>query len=441
MGSLARGRPTFAPPAFLRNINADAIRNSNSHVDGSVTGHDTFDRTISPTFNEYKVEGYGYYGTASQVPPQSSEVSINIEPEYPPISYVQQYGQQPQFTYIDPAAASLSSGSRSFAAEDQFIDGTPALLPTRIFTGTTRYVRAILTDPQSTVLFITGDDARIRTWDLVSGRLLRISKGHRHPIYSLTIDEKSGTVFSGSIDGSILAHDPRIKEPVAKLNHHTDAVKSLAYNPSTHKLYSAGYDGVLAEWDPRSTTPRILMDGGNDAWLRGLQLSHDGSEAYVADSKSAVKCVDIESGDVIWEYRGETEPVRSLHLDATGTFLYSGGSDGSITQFDAETGELQGSLVSHRGWVTALATHPLQPRRLFSVSVDTTIKEWDLGRGTLTTTFEPKVGPVEGLVMENFGRRCWSFHQDGGVREWRVPEAWWLDVEEEEGDEGQNGQP
>jgi WD40 repeat protein len=171
----------------------------------------------------------------------------------------------------------------------------------------------------------------------------------------------------------------------------------------------------------------------SSSWLRSLVLDPAEIHLYVLDSSKALRCIHAASGSTRWLQRADTEPFRSIHLDSAGFFLYTGGQDASVVQWDAVTGEPQGSLDSHRGWVTSLSTHTMEPRRLFTVSLDTTIKEWDLGRGTLTTTWEPKCGPIEQLVLDPLGKpRMWTCGQDGGVREWRVPEAWWL-IEESEG--------
>ncbi|KAI9025391.1 quinon protein alcohol dehydrogenase-like superfamily [Hyaloraphidium curvatum] len=318
------------------------------------------------------------------------------------------------------------------AGEGAYVEPAPSILPTRIFAGSKRWIRTIAVDAACTGLVAAGDDARIRIWDLVTGQLATTLRGHRQPVYSLAIEPATGTIFSGALDGALLAHDPRMRRPVAEYHVHTDALKSLATKHDGTKLYSAGYDGRLAEWDPRFPEPRLLLKSSSE-WLRGLTLDHSEMFAYVVDSGRALRCIHIPSGRLKWLQRSDTEPIRSVHLDSTARFLYTGGQDASIIQWDAVTGEPQGSLESHRGWITGLATHPASARRLFSVSLDTTIKEWDLGRGTLTTTWEPKCGPVEQVVMDPTGKgRMWTVGQDGGVREWRVPEAWWL-MDGEEG--------
>jgi WD40 repeat protein len=129
-----------------------------------------------------------------------------------------------------------------------YVEPAPSIVPTRIFSGSSRWVRAIAVDGANSVLFAGGDDARVRIWDLVTGQRRRTLKGHEQPVYSLVQDRTTGMLFSGALDGAVLAHDTRTKDPVANYKTHTDAVKSLVIKKDGSKLYSASYDGSLAEW-------------------------------------------------------------------------------------------------------------------------------------------------------------------------------------------------
>lgn len=327
--------------------------------------------------------------------------------------------------YFDPA---IYGGDPHEFEDDYYVEPAPSIVPTRVFGGGGRWIRGLAVDTPTNSLLVSGDDARIRIWDLVTGQLRRTLRGHKAPVYSLAVDGTNGLVYSGGMDGMLLAHDPRTKQPVAKFELHDDSVRSLVLRRDGAKFYSAGYDGRLAEWDPRKGTPRVLVKPGHAkaGWLRSLALDPSQQHLYYI-SDTALACIHILSASTLWTQRTET-PLRTLHLDYAGRFLYTGGQDSAIIQWDALNGAPQGSLNSHRGWVTSLATHPAEPRRLFSVSLDTTIKEWDLARGTLTTTWEPKAGPVENLVLDPEGRpRMWTTGWGAGVGEWRVPDGWWLE--------------
>lgn len=148
------------------------------------------------------------------------------------------------FGVADPA---IYGGDGAFEP-GVYVEPAPSILPTRIFSGSSRWVRCLTVDVEGTVLFAGGDDAKIRLWDLMTGQRQRTLKGHGQPVYSLVQDPGTGTVFSGALDGALLAHDPRVSRPVASYKVHTDALKSLVLKKDGTRLYSAGYDGRLAEW-------------------------------------------------------------------------------------------------------------------------------------------------------------------------------------------------
>ncbi|KAI9223940.1 WD40-repeat-containing domain protein [Blastocladiella britannica] len=78
--------------------------------------------------------------------------------------------------------------------------------------------------------------------------------------------------------------------------------------------------------------------------------------------------------------------------------IFSGGHDGSIKIFNAETGVLQRTLAEHRETVWSLAVDPHTPR-LFSASKDATIKVWDLRRQRTGSSVSSRSGATDGQTF------------------------------------------
>ncbi|MBS0604666.1 MAG: WD40 repeat domain-containing protein [Verrucomicrobia bacterium] len=103
--------------------------------------------------------------------------------------------------------------------------------------------------------------------------------------------------------------------------------------------------------------------------------------------------------------------VYSLVLD--GQRLYSGSLDRTIKIWDLNTNTRTGTLQGHNSPVSSLA---LGGRRLFSGSLDRTIKIWDLNTNTCTATLHGHNDSVRSLASS--GQRLFSGSLDGTIKIW-----------------------
>src|SRR5205807_28673 len=75
-------------------------------------------------------------------------------------------------------------------------------------------------------------------------------------------------------------------------------------------------------------------------------------------------------------------PQLAVAFDPTGRRVAAGGWDGSVTVWDAETGQREHTLLGHTDRVYAVAFAP-DGKRLASGSKDSTARIWDVRSGTL----------------------------------------------------------
>ncbi|KAJ3351305.1 E3 ubiquitin-protein ligase traf7 [Allomyces javanicus] len=87
--------------------------------------------------------------------------------------------------------------------------------------------------------------------------------------------------------------------------------------------------------------------------------------------------------------------------------IFSGGHDGSIKIFNAETGTHMKTLTEHRETVWSLAVDD-QQQRLFSASKDGTIKVWDLRRARRSSVSSVHTGTTAMTVDGAETARPWS---------------------------------
>ena len=117
-----------------------------------------------------------------------------------------------------------------------------------------RAVTAMAASADGMWLLTAGADARMRLWDLWTGRHTHVHyEGAEHESQSCAAVALStdGTVAYGCGRGSIKCWGVHAGgEPRARLCAHLSGARALAAHPHTPALYSGGGDGEVATWEP-----------------------------------------------------------------------------------------------------------------------------------------------------------------------------------------------
>ncbi len=111
---------------------------------------------------------------------------------------------------------------------------------------------------------------------------------------------------------------------------------SLVYSPDGYTLV-CGSNGSLISWDLTNGKPRMLSNvfGGNASWISSMAFSPDGKTLAVGSQDAWVSLIDLASGASYSPLFTTPGQVFSLTYDATGGYLYSGQSDGTVLRWDA----------------------------------------------------------------------------------------------------------
>ena len=205
-------------------------------------------------------------------------------------------------------------------------------------------------------------------------------------------------------------------------------------------MYSVSWDKTLKIWDLASGNNWCLesFNAHEDA-INAVVVSDDGV-VYTASADGCIKVWKMDGDDNVKRHMlvstvGKQKPaVNALALNGDGTVLFSGGSDGTICQWEEKQNDivLKETLRGHSGAILCLVN---VGDLLASGSADLTVRIWQREKGDggycCRGVLEGHEKPVKSLVAISGGGEddddvgdgvvtLFSGSLDGDIRVWEV---------------------
>lgn len=257
-------------------------------------------------------------------------------------------------------------------------------------------IHCLAFSPDSTILAAGSAGGVIKLWNVQSGteiKTLRSGPGARVIDYIevLAFSPDGSLLASADYSGSIKLWNVPNAESVATLNGGLHKVYGLAFSVDGTKVAATSTDGAIRFWDvPQKTDSfRAGFRVGQIALSPGGEMLA-AVELATADAKSRnrVRLWNLQSG------QAGSLPGGSLALTISpGNRLATGGEDGRVTFWDADTLRPIQVFGSHTSSVHQLAFSP-DGRALATADQSGTVQIWDTATGTGVGTFQPYPPPA-----------------------------------------------
>ncbi|KAI8149650.1 WD40-repeat-containing domain protein [Fennellomyces sp. T-0311] len=222
-------------------------------------------------------------------------------------------------------------------------------------------------------ILITGSLDRTATvWDLETGKVLRVLKGHSRCVRTLQFDDTK--LVTGSMDHTLKIWNYHTGQCIRTLEGHTDGVVHLHFD--SRILASASNDGSVKVWNFQ--TGQCFTLTHPDKVTHTQIYQHNKLVSSSVDG--TIRLWDLDTRTCTHVFRGHMGPV---HVAIPGCLqqdpvIMSGSADGTIKVWHVETAKCLKTLFGHTHGITALAFDKL---RLVSASLDGSLKLWDVGSG------------------------------------------------------------
>ncbi|MDE3148400.1 MAG: WD40 repeat domain-containing protein [Acidobacteriota bacterium] len=233
-------------------------------------------------------------------------------------------------------------------------------------------------------------------------------------------------------------------QPAGAMSAAKGAVDSgtvVAFSPDRRRLVSGSLDSEVKLWNlDNGEVLRTFQ--GQTGWIESLAFSPDGRTVASGTVTGAVKLWNVVSGElertlqdnsgkvdfVAFSPDGQTLASAFCFADSAGTASSpnsSGTSSGTIELWDLTSGQMVRTVQEHAPCAVSLAFSP-DGRTLTSGNADDTIKLWDIASGGLTKTLRGQDASATSLAfspVSRAGHVLASGSSNGTINIWNVADG------------------
>jgi len=196
-------------------------------------------------------------------------------------------------------------------------------------------------------------------------------------------------------------------------------IRSLAFSSDGSLLFSGGEDGAVRRIDPATGAElAILVTAGSEVWA----LAQDADILAIATEADGLRIFNLtDNVSPVGTDVGTVVGGRSVIFSRSGSHLFLGGNDGSLSTWDRD-GRLVNVVRVNEGAVWALATAVLDGSPMvFSGSHDGTLRQFDAvepGELRQIGVVVSDEGPVWPVIVDRGGTVLLSVNGSSVVRFW-----------------------
>jgi translation initiation factor 3 subunit I len=181
--------------------------------------------------------------------------------------------------------------------------------------------------------------------------------GHERALTQVKYTKDGDIIFSVSKDHVVCAWYSANGERLGTYHGHQGALWSVDVDPTTTLLATGGADNTMRLWDVK--TGKLLHTWEFTSSIKRVEFSHDGSKLLGVTEKRAGILSTIVVYDIIIDVEAEQTDEQSVRITCDeskatvagfgylGKHIIAGHEDGTVSQYDAKTGEFLDNVTVH----------------------------------------------------------------------------------------------
>ncbi|XP_027059710.1 F-box-like/WD repeat-containing protein TBL1XR1-A [Pocillopora damicornis] len=289
--------------------------------------------------------------------------------------------------------------------------------------------------PMKALLQIRSGDGTARLWPInetgigtpiILRHQFKDLENHKNTTKDITCLEwnNDGTLLAtGSCDGQARIWSPE-GELVKTLGDYKGPIFSIKWNKKGNYLISAGVDKSTFVWDSNNWEVKQQFSF-HQAPILDVDWQNNTSFASCSTDKIIHVCkIGVEKP--VKSFQGHTSEVNTIRWDPSGSFLASCSDDLSAKIWSTKQDTWLFDLQGHKKEIYTVTWSPTGPTTVFpnaplllaSASYDTTVKLWELERGSCVLSLSKHQEAVHSLSFSPDGRYIASGSFDRALNVW-----------------------
>ncbi|AVT32892.1 hypothetical protein C6361_29355 [Plantactinospora sp. BC1] len=293
----------------------------------------------------------------------------------------------------------------------------------------------------------------VGVWDRATGTTLGLMPGHEGEINAVAVTADAAWIVSAGTDATVRIWDADRRRETRTLRLHSGKVHDCAVSPDSTRVASVDEHGVLSVAAVTSGKQLYSHRFAREALVKcafvddavvltasehGTVLLHDlakgVSATYLYDDSAVVQAMAVGAelsylaltgvdDEIRVSRRGADGPLTLVGhvgfvntLVASGDRIISGGADGTIRTWDADTGRPVSVVPAHTSWVTCCVLSA-DGRWLVSTGSDGMIRVWNTAL-IAGESADGHVDWVNGCSVSPDGREIVTAGNDHTLRFW-----------------------
>jgi WD40 repeat protein len=209
--------------------------------------------------------------------------------------------------------------------------------------------------PDGKTIASCGEDSTIKLWNLESGQVQQIFRGHTRNVWDLKFSPDGNTLASGGFDKTIRIWNVKDGKQLRVLTDHTEAVVALAFSADGQKLVSTSDDKTIKVWNTNnwsltyslevpehnqaaafSPDNKLLVTGGRDKTMLGEFLQNIfGDSRY--NKGVSMRLWDAQTGKLLQTFSEHGNDANDVAFSPDGKWIASASSDKTVMLWQLST--------------------------------------------------------------------------------------------------------
>lgn len=226
--------------------------------------------------------------------------------------------------------------------------------------------------------------------------------GHGGDIDAVAWSPDRAIVASGSDDRLIKLWNATTGELLHNLSGHTSRVSCLSFSPDGKSLASGSSDGTVRLWSVKKGESYEVFDS-EDSLVLCVAFSPDGKLLAAGHYESPIVVHDISSPThKSTTLQGHSKRVNGVAFMPESETLISCSGDGTILEWDLESGTLQRTIAKLKTGVDCIALSP--DGKTVAAGSDDQVSTLETASGKIFGTLEGPSDTVESLAFSHDGK-------------------------------------